>query len=199
MKTKHLLIVCALSLLIGFVTGLFIAPRPKIETGTTYEPLPPVEVSRDSSELRPISSTKPDSIVYVTVYVDRPAIVDSGPPPMIDTLASYRATVEDWNIRREYADTLIHSDTLGVATYRANVQYNKLIGFDFRYTPVQQATISIMQSPTRIQPYMLGNITTKGSSAGIGLKYGKIGAHFIAGYEHSAAKMYAGAGVLFEF
>ncbi len=146
----------------------------------------------------------PDSIVYITVYRDRPTIVDSAPPEQpqrreIDTMASYRATVEDWNARRVYADTLINSDTLGRATYRATVQYNKLIGFDFQYEPRQKTVTTVVSAPVRLQPYAIGNITTQWSSVGLGLKYGKIGVHVIGGYDYKTENPSIGAGLLVVF
>lgn len=194
-----------LSVIAGIIIGLFIAPRPKVErTDTTYDPLPPVVVSKDSTELRPVLDAKPDSIIYITVYRDRPVIVDSAAPeqpqrPAIDTMASYRATVEDWNARRVYADTLINSDTLGQATYRATVQYNKLIGFDFEYNPRQKTVTNTITDPVRFQPYVVGNITTQWSSLGVGVKYGKFGVHVIGGYDYKSENPSIGAGLLVIF
>lgn len=187
------------------VIGLLISPRPTVErTDTTYDPLPPIMVSKDSTELRPISDVKPDSIVYITVYRDRPVIVYSAPPEqpqraVVDTMASYRATVEDWNASRVYADTLINSDTLGRATYRATVQYNKLTGFDFQYEPRQKTVTTVVSAPVRLQPYALANITTQWSSAGVGVKYGKFGVHVIGGYDYKTENPSIGAGLLVVF
>lgn len=204
-QNKALLLGIVLSLCLGIVIGLYIAPRPKAEsTETTYDPMPPIVVSKDSTELRPVSATKPDSIIYITVYRDRPANVEPAPPqapsqPIIDTMASYRATVEDWNIKREYADTLIDSDTLGRATYRATVQYNKLTEFDFRYEPRQKSVTTVVQPPARLQPYALANITTQWSSVGVGLKYGKVGFHVIGGYDYKLENPSIGGGLLVVF
>lgn len=170
----------------------------------TYEPLPTVAVSRSGTELAPVSEMPRDSIVFVTVYRDRPVAPKGVPPdislpPLIDTVASYRATVEDWNTERTYRDTLLHSDTLGTATLCATVQFNRLTGLDFRYTPRQKSVVIVVPPKATIQPYALTNITTRWANVGAGLKYGKVGIHAVAGYDYQTGTPSLGAGLLVMF
>jgi len=175
-------------------------PDPEIK----YVALPSIEVKKDSSDLRPISATKPDSIIYITVYRDKPENVDHAPPdaparPVIDMLASYRATVEDWNTERAYEETLIDSDTLGRATLRATVQYNKLTGLNFDYTPVQRQKVTVIPSRKRLDGYGLGTVTNINTTVGVGAKYGSFGLHIVGGYDYKSSAAVYGAGVMIIF
>ncbi len=205
MKRGWILPIVLLS--IALLIAVFFLGRGSVRTSfatVTYKPLPTVSVSQGESELTPIIAEKPDSIVYIVRYRDRPANDESAPPecqpePVIDTLASLLATVEDWNTRRVYADTLINSDTLGRATYRATVQRNKLVGFDFDYEPRQKSVVTVVPPKNRLQPYALANATTQAAELGAGVKYGRIGVHVVGGYDYRSEKMVFGGGILVVF
>ena len=149
-------IISVILILIGvFVIGFWLGKKqmPVTSTQVSYDSLPAIVISKDSSELAPASETKPDSIVYLVRYKDRPVADSSAIEQLtleIDSLRSYLATIEDWNIKREYGDVLFDSDTLGRAEYTATVQYNKLVQFDYNYNPLQMIvtnTIAIPKNP----------------------------------------------------
>ena len=101
----------------------------------------------------PVVIRVPDSIKYITIYKDRPALnigdtaMSPELSPQIDTAASLAATVKDWNMERTYAGTLFRSDTLGTLNYSARVQYNTLTSLAWDYTP-KIKTVTTMKSPT---------------------------------------------------
>jgi len=195
-----------LAILIACCTVAFNLGRGSVssEPTTTYRTLRPVAVSKKGTELAPVSATRRDSIVFVTVYRDPSAAPVSGPSDtrpttIIDTAASYRATVEDWNTERRYEETLLESDTLGTAHLRATVQFNRLTALDFQYTPRQKSTVIVTPPKNTLRPYALTNITTRWANVGAGLKYGKVGIHAVGGYDYQTGSMALGAGVLVVF
>ena len=202
-ENKKTLIIALLTFCLGVFVGLYISPRPSPEPVIKYVPLSPISVEKDSADLTPISARQPDSIIYITVYRDRPANAEPAAPDVpsqsiIDTLASYRATVEDWNVERIYKETLINSDTLGHATLEATVQYNMLTGMNFQYIPVQRQETTISAS-RRLEGYGLMNITNQYSSLGLGVKFGRVGVHAIGGYDYKGTAFVYGAGMMVTF
>lgn len=184
-----------------FFIGRWTAPDP--EPVVKYVQLPPITIKKDSSDLRPILVTKPDSIVYITVYRDKPDSIKPAPlePPVradIDTLASYRATVEDWNIERLYQETLIDSDTLGLATLEATVQYNRLTGYNYKYLPVQRQETTIVPG-RRLGGYGQINFTNQYSSLAIGVKFDWLGVHAVGGYDYKGTSFIYGGGIMVFF
>ena len=112
----------------------------------------------------------PAKIVYDTVFIENPVTGE----PEIDTLASLRATAEDWNRERSYAGTLFQSDTLGTLNYSAKVQYNTLASLAWDYTP-KIKNVTTTKAPT-FRPFIAirGN-TFEQASVGGGMFAGRFG------------------------
>ena len=117
----------------------------------------------------PIVVNKPAEVKYIPVYT---TIHDT--VKVLDTLASMKATVEDWNLERVYAGELFKSDTLGTMNYSATVQYNKLTSLAWDYIP-KIKTIMITKSPV-FRPFIAARYNTfEQASIGGGMFVKKIG------------------------
>lgn len=149
MKTRYKVIILAATLISGIVIGRLTTAEKVI---VQWRDAPPI--NGEIKQPEPVTVRVPDSIKYITVYHETRSVstdnCDGGIPVLdsiskgyvsetwskqIDTLASYRATVEDWNLERTYAGMLFQSDTLGTANYEAKVQYNTLTSLKWDFTP----------------------------------------------------------------
>ncbi len=174
-------VIIALTLLVGgFILGRWAIPQrePKVE----YRYLPAIKGSISSSELSLISSTLEPSIKFIPVYITEQGPVNTEQPEelvqlstVIDTLASYRKTVEDWNIERVFGSTLFDTPNLGKFSWTGKVQYNTMTAFDWVYTPVQRTEIVI--PPKRvIEPFMRASYNSFNQyTLGGGVYYKNIG------------------------
>ena len=133
----------------------------------------------------------PTKIVYDTVFIENPVTGE----PEIDTLASLRATAEDWNRERTYAGTLFQSDTLGTLNYSAKVQYNTLASLAWDYTP-KIKNVTTTKAPT-FRPFIAirGN-TFEQASIGGGMFAGRFGIEATYIRDFRSAKSGAGIGLI---
>lgn len=157
MSTRHKIIILVATLISGIVIGrLTTADKVVVK----WRDAPPI--SAEIKAPTPVVIRVPDSIKYIIVYHETRSVstdnYDGGIPALdsvskgyvsetwskqIDTLASYRATVEDWNMERTYVGVLFQSDTLGTANYKAKVQYNTLTSLKWDFVPkVKEVTIT---------------------------------------------------------
>jgi hypothetical protein len=91
---------------------------------------------------------------------------------VIDTLASYRATVEDWNEERRYRHTLF--DNLnGKLDLDLSVRFNTLTTLDYAFTPIRTETTI---KPRRgLSPFAGVSFGVSGTAVGGGLFYCDVG------------------------
>lgn len=170
-----------LLLLIGFWIGRATLP---VKERVEYVPLPAVRGSLTGFELTPISEVLAGIPRFIPIYRDlsvpqqardsAPAPPEHLPARQIDTLASYRATIEDWNIRRTYARTLFDDPQLGRLSLTAAIQYNKLDTLGWEFAPIQR-TVTQIRRPTW-QPFAsIGYNTFEQGSIGVGALYKNVG------------------------
>lgn len=192
-------------LLIGILgTLLLYRPAKIIETRTEYIPGPVISVSRDSSEIKPISSSLAEPLQYAHKVQPSEPSPEIGPnlqatEPISEPSDSLLETVKDWNTKRKYSETLIDSDTVGKAKLDITVQYNRITGYAFNFTPVNRVQTIIQSPPIRLQGYMLGNVTNTGAQIGLGLKYKNFGIHALGGYDYISKKQVYGGGLMVVF
>lgn len=185
MKRWKIYVAAAIGLLLaGFFIGRATIPMKEV---VRYVRLPAVRGSLTSFDLTPIAETFSGQLKFITVFRDVPAQADPQHPlklvdPVawpaagreIDTLASYVATVVDWNVRRTYAKTLFDTKELGKFSFTAEVQYNTLDGFDYDFQPTQR---EVTQVKTMLwQPFASIEYNTfEQGSVGIGTFYKNVG------------------------
>ena len=83
-----------------------------------------------------------DSIVYITLTKEDTAKV-----------------FNDWATSRTYSELLFDVDTLGKATFNAEVQFNRLMLFDYEFVPtVKQVTV--VQPKPKYSPFVAFGVST---------------------------------------
>lgn len=193
---------------IGLITGrLTRTAEPVID----YVPLPSVEGHVPSKTLVPKDIEYRDTIIYRWVYLPGPGItpenhtkiesngqIDTLPQPGIDSLQSIRATVEDWNAKRTYEQTLFDRADLGRITVHATVQYNELRQLSYNYEPVQKEVTYIKQPV--IQPFIRASYNTRETmtiGGGLYIKNVGLDVHYVR--DGSNSKSGVGFGFSYRF
>lgn len=159
-----------------YILALILAASIAYSLGRSSAPAPsgveylPGETVRDTVLLPVPVHTEPAVILRLdTVY----RYIYCNGPPTLDTIASLWNTARDWNAQRTYADTLFQSDTLGVLSYTASVQYNTLSSLSWAYTPRVKTEY---RTESRIRPFFSARVNTLGqASAGFGTFIGRYG------------------------
>ena len=151
MKTKYVILTTTTCFLLGFFVG-----RKTInqETKIEYIQLEPITGSVDKEELIPVKETiteAPDlPMKRDTIYLDSLIYIAQ----KVDTAA----IIEDYIKLREYNLTLFDNKEIGKLNISPTVQYNKLIGLDYSFTPIQQR-ITIYKKKTWT-PFLSGGYST---------------------------------------
>ncbi len=175
MKTSHLLAICMLMLAIGFGLGRWAMPQH--EARVEYVSLPPIKGSLREAELRPLASNLGHSLRFIPIYINKAAPLEqeSSEVPVIDTLASYRTTVADWNTERLYGSTLFDTPELGTLSWNGSVQYNTMTAFDWSYTPVKQVE-TVVKRRRVVEPFVRLSYSSFGQlTIGGGIYYKNVG------------------------
>lgn len=161
---KQKLIIAGLLLVAGFIIGRWAIPSPEPEV--KYIELPPVRDSLSGDDLRPISETVRDSVIYITRYKEVQVPINPGAPDtviryvtVVDTQASMKATAADWNTERKYEATLFDTPELGKFDYIATVQFNKIQNFSYNYAPKQRMETTVKSVPA-FTPFVRASYTT---------------------------------------
>lgn len=188
---RNYIAIIVLCLVIGFFAGRC----TKKETTIDYVKLPPIIGSVDPG-MGLIAEILPPHLTLITVCKTDTIIVESQLPPVVDTMASIKATAEDWNKTRRYSQTLLDEPKIGKLEYTAEVQYNRLTKFDYSFIPVQQ---QITTNRTRVfSPFArIGFDTFGNASLGGGLFINKFG--FDVQYIRGQNTQAFGAGLYYRF
>lgn len=64
------------------------------------------------------------------------------------------AIMTDWATKRHYAETIFDCDTLGSCKINAEVQYNRLMGIEYQYTPVSKRITETKYQIKLFSPYI---------------------------------------------
>ncbi len=114
---------------------------------------------------------KPKYIIkYDTVVIDNIRYISE----QIDTTA----IIQDYIVTRTYAFNVFNNDTLGKFDVRQKVGYNKLLSFDYTFTPMTRQ-ITHFKEPV-FTPFITGGYSTDNSFLlGGGLYYKHIGIEYL--------------------
>lgn len=162
---------------IGFIIG-----RKTVEEKTVvkYVDLPPIQGGVKVPDLVPKWEGFRDPIKLIYIYKGDGGKAPQTPPEItnkegfreVDTLASARGTILDWNTTRKYAGTFFKDPKIGQFDWEATVQYNTLQHLTYKYRPVQ---IKETRSP-RWSPFLRASANSFGQiGAGGGIYYRNFG------------------------
>lgn len=83
--------------------------------------------------------------IYDTIHVNgKPDIIK------VDTAK----IIQDWALERNYSQTSFNNDTIGSYKWNAKVQYNKLITYNYLYTPIQKQVTKSVIKVKLLSPYV---------------------------------------------
>ncbi|MDR1339249.1 MAG: hypothetical protein LBK58_04255 [Prevotellaceae bacterium] len=167
MKKYVIIVICIISLAVGFFAG-----RETVQYVGKTEYVKEAPVSGTVSGIEPVSEEKPvnpdlptrrdtvyiDSVVYVSETVDTAAII------------------ADYELKRQYLVSLF-DDRRGKLEISLNTQYNKLSDISYTFVPVR--TVQYMEVRKMWQPFFAASYSTVGLfGVGGGLFYNNIGIEY---------------------
>lgn len=124
-----------------------------------------------------------DSIVYLTLTKEDTAKV-----------------FNDWATKRSYSETIFDIDTVGKATFEADVQFNRLMSFNHSFTPVIKQVTKVKPTPKYSLFAGAGVSTLPSVNAGAGFFYGeRWGAMLTYQYDYSLKNNIIGSMFLIKF
>lgn len=134
-KMKKLLFICCIAcLVIGFFLG-----RWSTEVKETVRYVEGKTIRDTITRFVPDTVYLAGELKYKYVYVPDTIYRDV---PVVDRDATIAATIEDWNLNREYRKTLFDNEN-GKLDANLSVQYNELQRLSYSFTPVHKETTSV--------------------------------------------------------
>ena len=128
----NLLLLCVM-FFIGFFIGRSTVTNDK---KTEYVKGEMINGSVSNNQIEPTKETKPDKpilpLVSDTIYLD--SII------YIVQKVDSAAIIADYILKKDYQLTLFDNKENGKLTVAPTVQYNKLTGLDYSFTPIQRVT-----------------------------------------------------------
>jgi hypothetical protein len=130
MKAKHILLCCALCLVIGLITGFF-AGRHTIEQPESVKYIAEKPVAGTVAPLKPVRVEIPAMPLLImrtdTVYVDQVAYTRE----VVDTAA----IIANYELKRFY-ETRLFDNQYGKLDLSLSTQYNQLGALSYVFTPI---------------------------------------------------------------
>lgn len=154
-----------------FLTGFFIGRRTiKVEPEIKIEYVELDPIHDTVTKVVPRKETKPQDTTKIiqdcikkglyTELFPTKIIIDSIKFTSEDTLK----IVQDWATSRLYTQTLFDNDTLGTCNVNLTVQYNRLDGIGYKYTPKQKQTNITKTVIRTFEPFIGLGLTVGGYS-----------------------------------
>lgn len=164
--------ICLIILLVGCAISFFIG-RSTIDTKTKTEYVKGETIKDTVYIPAPYSEKKADKDNLIPVYKKDP---EGKETTELDTAKSKDVTIHDWNLERKYANQVFDNEN-GKLLYDITVQNNKLLKFNYTFTPIQKVTTTIKE---RIfQPYVSAGYSTLDiASVGGGFFYHNLGIEY---------------------
>lgn len=164
MNTKRLIIAFLFVFIGGWVIGFFIGRQTiNKETEINYVTGIPVKGSVSSNQFSQVKEEKPNSPVLPTKEIEV-QYRDTGSLKIISEIKYlYRvvdtaAIIEDYILKRSYVLTAFDNKENGKLLLYPTVQYNKLTGIDYDFTPIQKQTSKYAYKVW--QPFVSGSYST---------------------------------------
>ncbi len=129
---KRYIILSIICLLIGFYVGRRTIKREEITRYISGETI------RDTiTQLIPDTVYLAGELRYKYVYKTDTIYKDV---PIVDREETIKATIEDWNLNREYKRHLFNNEN-GKLSVSLTVRYNELQKLSYSFTPIQKQTV----------------------------------------------------------
>lgn len=170
MKTKSIIIICAVALILGGVTGFFAGRGQQVykETHTIeYRESDPIKINIPwPYPVKEITTTiretqLPGKTEYKHDTISR-----------VDTLA----IVKDYLLQRTYSHTFFNSKEKGKLVVNSIIQYNKQQDLAIDYTPVQEIVTNTKVIKPTFTPFVSAGFNSfNQASAGGGMYYHNLG------------------------
>lgn len=155
MKIKYIILTGFICLVIGFIVG-----RKTVDTETKVEyiKLGPVSGSISNNQLEPVKEEIPLNphlpLRIDTVYNDSVRTEIKYMVQKVDTAA----IIADYILKKSYNVTAFDSKELGTLKLFPTIQYNRLSGLDYEFTPIQKQ-VTIYREKVW-QPFISGSYST---------------------------------------
>jgi hypothetical protein len=91
-----------------------------------------------------ITPSKPEYLYDTIIVPGKPNVIK------IDTAA----ILKDWTLERNYSQTSFNNDTIGTYKWNAKIQYNKLVNYNYTYTPIQKQITKEIIKTKLFSPYV---------------------------------------------
>lgn len=147
-------------LAIGFFTGRKTIKQP--EPDVIYLPGDTVTVIETP---KPVKETI-DTAAIIKDCVNNGIFYDLFPEKVRDSIIYLTLTKEDtakvfndWATKREYSELLFDIDTLGTARFNAEVQFNRMLKFDYTFVPVVKQ-VTLVQPKPKYSPFVAFGVST---------------------------------------
>lgn len=161
---KKYLLTALFSFVLGSIFFFFVGrSNIKTETEVSYVPGKTTSGSVSGNQFEPTKEEKPEKPLLPTKDI-RIQHIDTGnvktitetkdPYQVVDTAA----TIEDHIMKRSYSLTVFDNKEQGKLRLFPVVQYNKLTGMDYDFTPIQKQTNTYQQKVW--QPFFAGSYST---------------------------------------
>lgn len=151
-KYKYYIALAIASLVVGFYLGrqsVEIKTTTKVVNGKTIKKLVPIE------QLVPIDVSMPTQVTYIERKSNGDTIYTVTPK---DPTESLKNVLNDWNLKRVYANTVFNDSIYGRFDYKATVQFNKIGSFEYEFTPVK--TVITKEKKHILQPFVSASYST---------------------------------------
>lgn len=186
---------------LGFYIGRKQEPQVITKYIVKYEQLPPVHDTTDKPV--PYYVKEPVDTVNVILECIKSGLYSEMFPNTHSTDTIYvtpedtSMVIRDWATERKYVETLFDIDTLGKFVLNATVQYNRLDGVGYDYTPVQKQTETTIKTTRSFLPYVGGGLNTAGMFMAQGGMFFKQDAGFGVQYNYDPKTKTNSVGALF--
>ena len=107
----------------------------------------------------PVKETPPpDTANIIRECVRRGLFTELFPPRKRDTIIITKkdtsSLITDWATERFYNKTLFDNDSVGTFIFNANVQYNRMQSFSYKYTPITKTVTIKEQYIKKFSPFV---------------------------------------------
>lgn len=180
---RNYIIVALLSFIIGGIIFFFVGRSTiKTETEISYVPGETVLGSVSNDQFEPVKEEKPEKPIFPIKeieiqYIDTGGVKTITEPKYVYQVVDTAAIIEDYILKRSYSLTAFDNKEHGKLLLYPTVQYNKLTGMDYDFTPMQRQTNTYKEKVW--QPFLSGSYSTLDYvGLGGGVYYHKLGIEY---------------------
>lgn len=161
---RKYLLIALLSFVAGIIIFFFVGRSAiKTETEISYVPGETVSGSVSNNLFEPVKEEKPDKPLLPTKeieiqYRDTGSVKTITETKYLIQIVDTAAIIADFILKRSYSITAFDNKEQGKLLLYPTVQYNKLTGMDYDFTPIQKQKNTYLQKVW--QPFVSGSYST---------------------------------------